>query len=64
MLSTQEISEILTRPASDLEATCGALIQRANDNGGRDNISVILIKVESRNAETKGLLGQLMNWVK
>ena len=64
MLSTQEISEILARPDSDLEATCGALIQRANDNGGRDNISVILIKVESRNAETKGLLGQLMNWVK
>jgi protein phosphatase len=64
MLSTQEISEILTRPDTDLEATCNALIKRANDNGGRDNVSVILIKVESRNAETKGLFGQLMNWVR
>lgn len=30
--------------ASDLDAVCDALIDAANENGGRDNISVLLIK--------------------
>lgn len=64
MLSTEEIGEILTGVESDLEATCDALVQRANDNGGRDNTSVILVKVQSSNAEASGFLGRMLNWVK
>ncbi len=64
MLSTQEISEILNRLGTDLDAACDALIQRANDNGGRDNTSVVLVKVQSSDAEADGLFGRMLNWVR
>jgi serine/threonine protein phosphatase PrpC len=64
MLSSLEISNILKSPFGDLAATCDALVARANVNGGRDNISVILIKIQSYNAETAGLLGRMLSWVK
>lgn len=64
MLSTGEISEILNRSGASLVATCEALVARANGNGGRDNISVILIKIQSYNPEAEGLFGRILNWVK
>ena len=64
MLSTQEISEILTAMDADLETISDALVQRANDNGGRDNTSVILIKVQSNQTETKRLFRQILDWGK
>lgn len=44
MLSEDEIAQIAA--ANTPEATCEALLQRANDNGGEDNITVIVIKNE------------------
>lgn len=64
MLSTEEIDDILTEGGASLDATCDALVQRANDNGGRDNTSVVLVKVQSTNAESNGLLGRMLSWVK
>ncbi len=64
MLATEEIREILNAVDFSLEAKCEALVQRANDNGGRDNTSVILVNVQSNRAETGGLLGRMFNWVK
>lgn len=64
MLSKQQILEIITAANPNLEAACDALIKNANQNGGRDNISVILIKVKSKNAEIKGLVGRVLNWIK
>jgi serine/threonine protein phosphatase PrpC len=46
MLSTEQIVELLSQE-SDLESTCVDLVNAANYNGGRDNISVILIKVDA-----------------
>jgi PPM family protein phosphatase len=43
MLSDDEISDILKRCDADLETTAEALIARANERGGRDNVSVILV---------------------
>jgi protein phosphatase len=63
MLATEEISDILTGLEPDLESACAVLVQQANDNGGHDNISVVLIRVRSNRAETGGLLGRILNWV-
>jgi protein phosphatase len=35
----------------------------ANDNGGRDNVSVILVKVKGRFAAPRGLWQKLRTWL-
>lgn len=45
MLRDGEIAEILARQSGDLEGACAALIDAANEAGGLDNISVILVRV-------------------
>jgi serine/threonine protein phosphatase PrpC len=44
MLADTRILEILTSQSSDLEAACRQLVATANDEGGRDNISVVLVR--------------------
>lgn len=64
MLLPEEIGELLASPLKTLEHVCDDLVQRANDNGGHDNISAILIRVQSINAEEPGLLERILGWVK
>jgi PPM family protein phosphatase len=45
MLTAAEIRDILARLGSNLDFACSVLINRANGNGGHDNVSVILIKI-------------------
>lgn len=45
MVSDNEILEIVNRHGDDLEAAVNELVDKANENGGKDNISVILFKV-------------------
>ncbi len=45
MLSDDEISEILDQHADCLVSAAECLIERANDAGGRDNVSVILVRM-------------------
>jgi protein phosphatase len=47
MIDDDEIATILTSrlPASDLDDLCRQLIQRANERGGRDNITVVLAQL-------------------
>ena len=45
MLEDEEIRLTLQTLAANLELAAGQLIQMANDKGGRDNVSVIVIKV-------------------
>lgn len=47
MVSDTEIADIVARHADDPDAIAGALIARANENGGRDNITVIVIQPSS-----------------
>jgi len=47
MLDDEAIAETVLQNTSDIEAGARALIQRANDEGGEDNITVILVKVEA-----------------
>ena len=45
MSTDEEIKSIMTEHQDDLEVCCNALIESANDNGGNDNITVVLVKV-------------------
>ncbi len=47
MVVDEEISETLAALSANLPVCASQLIGQANDNGGRDNVSVILIKVKS-----------------
>jgi serine/threonine protein phosphatase PrpC len=47
MLPDRRILEIAWRRADDLSGACDELIAGANSEGGRDNISVILVRVTS-----------------
>lgn len=47
MIEDQEIFEI-TQNSESLEAAAEKLVETANENGGKDNISVVLVKYEVR----------------
>lgn len=64
MLLPEEIGGLLASSQKTLQHVCDDLVQRANDNGGHDNISAILIRVQSINAEQPGLLERILGWVK
>lgn len=63
LVQDQEIRDLLSERQHALEEACDALVRQANDNGGVDNISVILIRVTSIASENKGLLGRMLDWV-
>ncbi len=47
MVDDQTLHQVLsTHPQEDLQALCGRLVELANEAGGQDNISVILVRVE------------------
>ena len=49
-VSDEEIRELTHSSASDLTGAAKSLIERANRNGGPDNITVVLTKVAAVNA--------------
>ena len=56
MLNSQKIQEILQKDNVTLSEMCAELVEQANHQGGRDNISVILFKINSiRNTGIKQL---------
>lgn len=63
MLDPPDVQAILMDGHATLDAACAALVQRANDNGGRDNISVVLIRVQAGAAAPENLLGRILNWL-
>jgi len=54
MVGDPEIEQLLTRE-TDLEAAVYGLIELANDHGGKDNVTVVLIKVIERAVRAAGL---------
>jgi PPM family protein phosphatase len=45
MLSDQEILEIVKKYNSNVEKAANALVKAANKHGGRDNISIVLVRI-------------------
>lgn len=63
MLEDEEIRITLQSLCSNLELAATQLIQQANDNGGRDNISVILVKVLQAFPGSRGWWSKLKTWL-
>jgi protein phosphatase len=67
MVDDAEIAMTLSALSANLELCAMQLIQMANDNGGRDNVSVILVKVVGDFGEPRGFrswLSRLLAWLK
>ncbi len=64
MVEDAEIGETLQMLQANLELAGDQLIQMANDNGGRDNVSVILVRVRGDFAAPSGWWQKLLAWFK
>jgi PPM family protein phosphatase len=67
MVDDGEIGMTLSALAANLELCAAQLIQMANDNGGRDNVSVILVKVVGDFGVPRGMaswFARLLAWLK
>ncbi|MDO8988224.1 MAG: Stp1/IreP family PP2C-type Ser/Thr phosphatase [Sideroxyarcus sp.] len=62
MVEDEDIGATLQMLQSNLPLAATQLIQMANDNGGRDNVSVILVKVKGRFAAPRGWWQKLRSW--
>jgi serine/threonine protein phosphatase PrpC len=60
MIEDDEIAMALGTLAGNLEVCAGHLVQMANDNGGRDNVSVILVRVRGPYPAGGGWLARLL----
>ena len=62
MVEDDEIQSTLYAMQGNLPLAAEQLIQMANDNGGRDNVSVILVKIKGEFGVPRGWLKKLLNW--
>jgi protein phosphatase len=45
MMDDREIMDIVRQYPDDLELTAKTLVVKANENGGKDNISIVIVKL-------------------
>ena len=64
MVEDEDIQSTLYAMQGNLPLAAEQLIQMANDNGGRDNVSVMLVKVNGEFAVPRGWLEKLRHWFK
>ena len=64
MVEDEEIAMTLGALSANLELCAMQLIQMANDNGGRDNVSVILVKVKGDFPAARGWWSRCLSWFK
>lgn len=63
MIDNEAIKTALSAPDGNLEAIANNLIELSNQNGGRDNISVILTDIIEPFPAKKSLLNKLKQWI-
>jgi serine/threonine protein phosphatase PrpC len=64
MVEDEDIGATLGMLQANLKLAAGQLIELANDNGGRDNVSVILVKINGDFAAPHGWQAKLLSWFK
>ena len=64
MVEDGEIATTLQSLSANLELAATQLIQMANDNGGRDNVSVVLVKIVREYPAPRSWLSKLLAWVR
>lgn len=62
MVEDNDIADTVKTLKTNLPLMASQLIQAANDNGGRDNVSVILVKVNGDFAARRGLFAKVLSW--
>lgn len=62
MVPDEEIGDAVQAFQANLNLLATQLIQMANDNGGRDNVSVILVKIKGDFAAPRGWWAKLLSW--
>jgi PPM family protein phosphatase len=62
MVEDGDIQSVLFAMQGNLPLAAGQLIQMANDNGGRDNVSVILVKVKEKFSMPHSWRTKLFGW--
>ena len=64
MVIDEDIQNTLASLAANLPLAAQQLVQQANDNGGRDNVSVILVRVVKDYAARAGWREKMKSWFK
>ena len=64
MVEDEDIGSTLQMLQANLPLAASQLVQMANDNGGRDNVSVVLVKIKGEFAVPRGWLAKLLSWFK
>ncbi len=62
MVEDEDIHLTISTFSANLETVAKQLIQLSNDNGGRDNISIILAQVVDSFAARKGVVDKILGW--
>jgi len=64
MVSDEDIALTLRALGRHLDLAAQQLVQMANDNGGRDNVSVILVRILRDYPAARGVVGKFFAWLK
>ena len=64
MVEDEDIELTVSSLAANLPLAASQLVQMANDAGGRDNISVVLIKIKQDFPAEKGWVSKVQSWFK
>jgi serine/threonine protein phosphatase PrpC len=62
MVDDEQIGGTVSALRSNISLAVGQLVKMANDNGGRDNVSVILVKVNSDFPASRGFMSKVRAW--
>ena len=62
MIEDDDICDTLHAMQGNLPLAAEQLIQMANDNGGRDNVSVVLVKIKNGFAAPRGWFAKAIDW--
>ena len=62
MVEDEDIHLTISTFSANLDTVAKQLVQLANDNGGRDNISVMLAQVTELFPARKGILDRILGW--
>jgi protein phosphatase len=64
MVTDEDVQLTLSSLAANLPLAAEQLVQLANDNGGRDNVSVILVRIAKDYPARAGMLDKVKAWFK
>jgi protein phosphatase len=64
MVDDEDMGMTLQALGGNLKLAAQQLVQMANDNGGKDNVSVILVRVLREYPAPRGVMGKLFGWRK